>query len=44
MKKFLSIIIFGLIYCLPVSAYEVGEDVYLNACGNDPSRILLISH
>jgi hypothetical protein len=38
MKKYLLIIIFGLICCLPVSAYEVGEDVYLNACGNDPQE------
>ena len=38
MRKFFSIIIFGLLCCLPVSAYEVGEDVYLNACGNDPQE------
>jgi len=38
MKKIISIIIFGLLCCLPVSAYEVGEEVYLNACGNDPQE------
>lgn len=38
MKKLLSIIILSLLYFFPVSAYEVGDDVYLNACGNNPQK------
>lgn len=38
MKKLLSITILGLLCFFPVSAYEVGDDVYLNACGNNPQK------
>ena len=38
MKKLLSIIILGLLWCLPISAYEIGNNVYLNACGANPQK------
>ena len=38
MRKFLLTIFVSLMWCLPISAYEVGEEVYLNACGNDPQE------
>ena len=38
MKKLSSIIILGLLWCLPISAYEIGNNVYLNACGADPQE------
>ena len=38
MKKLLSIIILGILWCLPTSAYEIGNNVYLNACGADPQE------
>ena len=38
MKKLISIIILGLLWCLPISAYEIGNNVYLNACGANPQK------
>jgi hypothetical protein len=38
MKKLLPIIILGLLWCLPISAYEIGNNVYLNACGANPQK------
>ena len=38
MTKLLSIIILGMLWCLPISAYEIGNNVYLNACGADPQE------
>ena len=38
MKKIISIIILGMLWCLPISAYEIGNNVYLNACGADPQE------
>ena len=38
MKKLLSIIVLGLLWFLPASAYEIGDEVFLNACGNDPEE------
>ena len=38
MKKLLSIIILGILWCLPTSAYEIGNNVYLNACGANPQK------
>ena len=38
MKKLLSIIVLGLLWFLPASAYEIGKDVFLNACTPDPEK------
>ena len=38
MKKLVSVIIVGILWCLPISAYETGNNVYLNACGADPQE------
>jgi hypothetical protein len=38
MKQLISIIILGLLWCLPISAYEIGNNVYLNACGANPQK------
>ena len=38
MKKLVLISVLSLLYFLPVSAYKVGKDVYLNACGNNPQK------
>ena len=38
MKKLISIIILVLLWCLPISAYEIGNIVYLNACGANPQK------
>ena len=38
MKKLISVIILGILWCLPISAYEIGNNVYLNACGPDPKK------
>ena len=38
MKKLLSIIILGLLWFLPASAYEIGQNVYLNACTPNPDK------
>ena len=38
MKKLISVIILGILWCLPISAYEIGNNVYLNACGADPQK------
>ena len=38
MKQLISIIILVLLWCLPISAYEIGNNVYLNACGADPQE------
>ena len=38
MKKLLSIIVLGLLWFLPASAYEIGDEVFLNACGNNPQE------
>ena len=38
MKKLLLTIFLSLIWCLPISANEVGKNVYLNACGNNSDK------
>ena len=38
MKKLISVIILCILWCLPISAYEIGNNVYLNACGADPQE------
>ncbi len=38
MKQLIPIIILGLLWCLPISAYEIGNNVYLNACGANPQK------
>ena len=38
MKKLISVIILGILWCSPISAYEIGNNVYLNACGPDPKK------
>jgi len=38
MKKLLSTIILGIFWCLPTSAYEIGEEVFLNACTANPDK------
>lgn len=38
MRKILSFIFYSLFLCLPAYAYEIGDNVYLNACGADPQE------
>ena len=37
-KNFLLTIFVSLMWCLPISANEVGKNVYLNACGSNPDK------
>ena len=38
MRKLLSFIFFSLFLYIPAYAYEIGDNVYLNACGADPQE------